>query len=300
MRLPRVFRIRKAGRRYPVKRDEQGRSARRRCFKMFFDQVPLDEIVGVVEVTPETVRRYYLQWRQEPVHREGYSFARHLFAQANPNRDANLELFAKAWGITKEQLEIIHSQPHGLNRLITGKIYAPAHQAADHKRHVALEVAVLIADHLTKKGGAVEDVCFAFQRWMQENQKNREQEDADIRDDNLDLEIMHKVLEADAENERAGRVKPDTLSEEERNAILRYGVSSAKRNAEIFYWLRIASLMGEGLTPEQSREKIYQDLLAKGDLKGAEMVRRFQDRVHPLKDVGKVPPPGPPMPPTLA
>jgi hypothetical protein len=295
MRLPKVFRSRKS-RKYPVKRDEQGRSARSRCFKMFFDNVPLDDIVGMVDVTPDTVRRYYLQWRQEPVHREGYAYARHLFARANPHRDSNLEPFARAWGITKEQLEITLSQPHGLRRLVTGKIYAPAHQAADYRRHVALKVAVLIADHLTKKGGTFEDVCFSFQRWMEENKKNRQQKDADIQDDNRDLEIMHKVLEADAENERAGRVKPDTLSEEERDAILRYGVQLAAKKAETAYWLRIASLMGEGLTPEQGREKIYRDLLAKDDLKGAAMVRQFQARVHPLKDVGNVPPPEPPPP----
>jgi hypothetical protein len=290
MKLLKVF-GRKKGRKYPVVRDETGKSARSRCFKMFADQVPLDEIAGLVDVKPETVRRYYLQWRQEPVHREGYAYARHLFARVNPRRDSNLELFARAWGITREQLEIVLSQPHGLRRLMTGKIYAPAHAADDHKRYVAFEVALLIAEHLTNHGGKFEDVEFAFRRWMQENMKQRKEEDADITDENRDMEIMHAVLAADAENERTGRVKPDTLSEEERDAILRYGVESAKRNAEIAYWFRVAGLVAEGLTVEQAREKIYQDLVGKGDLEGARMVREFQDRVHPLRIDRKVPPP---------
>jgi hypothetical protein len=299
VRLPRLFRTRKH-RKYPVKRDERGRSARSRCFEMFADNVPLDQIARDVGIKPETVGRYRLQWRRDRVSIQGYAYARSLFARANPHRDGNLELFARAWGITKEQLEDTLSQPHGLRRLMTGKIYAPAHEAADRKRHMALELAMLIADHLTKQGGTFEDVHFALTRWMAQNAKNRKQQDADVREKNRDMEIMHAVLAAAAEKERAGRVKPDTLSEEERDTILRHGVKLAAKRTERVYWLRIAILMGDGLSPEQGREKIYQDLVAGGDLEGARMVREFQDRVHPVKDNGRAPPPEPPLAPTPA
>jgi len=112
------------------------------------------------------------------------------------------------------------------------------------------------------------------------------------------MELFHQVLAADMENERKGRVKHDTFSEEERNTVMRWGVESELKKAEIWYWFRIGILKAEGLTQEQAREKIYQDLVNKGDLKQAKMIREFQDKVHPLKDGDQLPPSTPLQPPS--
>jgi hypothetical protein len=61
----------------------------------------------------------------------------------------------------------------------------------------------------------------------------------------------------------------------------------------------MAELMTEGLTLDQAREKVYQDLLKKGDLEGAKMMREYQDVVHPLKPGDRLPPPSPPQPPAI-
>ena len=98
------------------------------------------------------------------------------------------------------------------------------------------------------------------------------------------------------ENERKGRIKSDKLSEEERNVILKWGAEKARKGVEIYYWFGIASLVAQGYTPEQAREKIYQDLLEKGDLEGAKRIRRFQDKVHPLKKDDPEMPPSSPQP----
>ncbi len=55
--------------------------------------------------------------------------------------------------------------------------------------------------------------------------------------------------------------------------------------------------MAEGLTTEEAREKVYQDLIEKGDLKGAKALRAFQDKVHPPKTNDQIPPLSPPQPP---
>jgi hypothetical protein len=43
------------------------------------------------------------------------------------------------------------------------------------------------------------------------------------------------------------------------------------------------------MTEEQAREKIYRDLIEKGDIAGAKMMRRYQDYVHPLGGAGTRP-----------
>ncbi len=174
---------------------------------------------------------------------------------------------------------------------MTRKYYFPAHADADHKRYIALELALLISDFLVKKGGKLEDIYFALKRYMQENMKYREEEDAEITEYNKMMAFFHQVLAVDMENERRGRAKPDRFSEEGRDAVIRFAINSEMKKSEITYWLRIGALMAAGLTREKAREKMYQDLLEKGDLKGAKMVRVFQDKVHLLKTNDQIPTP---------
>jgi len=239
-----------------------------------------------------TAKRYFQQWKQlGPNFERRYTYIQGFLKKSAPDRDHTLELFARACGIPKETLETILAQPHGLRRLMSGKFYFPGHADADHRLHVVLEVALFISDYLMKNGGKFEDVRYALERWMKGNQEFRKAEDADIKEENQDIALIRQVLEAAVKAEQQGRAKRDRLTAEERNAILRYGLESKKRNLEISYWFRTAELITEGLTPEQAREKIYQDLLDSGDLKGAQMMRQYQDMVHPLKADDQGPPP---------
>jgi transposase len=57
---------RRKRRKYPIKLDEKGKSARSRCFEMFGDNTPSNEIAKIVGVKIETVRRYHQQWKKNP------------------------------------------------------------------------------------------------------------------------------------------------------------------------------------------------------------------------------------------
>jgi hypothetical protein len=297
MKLRKLFHISKK-RKYPINRDKEGLSLRARCFELFDQGKRPANVAQELKMKETSVYQYFREWKRHgPNFERKYAYIKSLFIKTAPERDKNIELFAGACGIPKEQFITILSQPHGLRRLMTGKFYFTAHAEADHKRSVALELALLISDHLNNNAGKFEDVYFALQRWMDENKKCREEEDAAIKEENTIMAFVRKLLAADMENERKGRVRPDKLSEEEREAIIRLGVEAEMEKAEIWYWFRIGSLKAEGLTPEQAREKIYQDLLKRGDLKRAKLFREFQDKVHPLKAGGQSPPAISPQPP---
>ena len=299
MRLARLFRTKKS-RRYPIKRDGKGKSLRSRCFERFDQEKRPVEVAEELRMKVPTACRYFRDWKQlGPNFEQQHAYFKELLKKTAPDRERTIELCARACEITKEQFETILSQPHGLRRLMTGKFYFPGHADADHKRYVALELVFLISDHLIKNGGKFEDVAFAFRRWLRESQESREEEDAEIKEENKDIAFMRRILEASAENERQGRVKPEKLSDEELNAILRGGLKSLKRRLEKTYWLRMAELMTEGFTLDEAREKVYQDLLKRGDLEGAKMMREYQDVVHPLKSGDRLPPPSPPQPPAI-
>jgi hypothetical protein len=122
---------------------------------------------------------------------------------------------------------------------------------------------------------------------MKVNQGYREQEDADIVEDNEVMKFVHAIIAADMEKEWRERVKPDSLSGEERNTIMKWRIEAEKKSAEKSYWIRIGVLEASGLTEEQARGKIYQDLIDKGDIKMAKTMREFQNKVHPLDNSGK-------------
>lgn len=283
MKLRRLFHVKKS-RKYPIKRDEEGLSLRARCFELFEQGKRPVAVAEELKMKEATVFRYFRDWKQlGPNFELEYAYVRSLFRKTALDRDKNIELFARACGIEKEQLETNIAQPHGLRRLMTGKFYFPAHADADHIRHMALKLALMISDFLIKNGGNFGDFYFALKRYMQENKKYREEEDAEIREENKWMEFVHAVLAKDMENERQGRVKRDTLTEEERGIIIKWGLEAEMKKAEKSYWLRIGGLMAQGSTQEQAREEMYQDLLKKGDLKGAKLLREFQDKVHPMK-----------------
>jgi hypothetical protein len=286
MRLPGLFRFRKY-RKYPIKRDSEGRSLRARCFELFEEGKRPVAVAEELGIKKTTVFRYFHDWqRLGPDFDKQYAFVKALFKKDTPDRDNNIEIFSR-----------ILSKPHGLRRFLTGKLNFPVNADADHKRNMALQLGSLISDHLINNGGKYEDVCYALQHYMREYKRYREDVDADIKEENKFMAIVHTVLAADMEKEHKKRVKPDRLSEEERNAIIRLGIEREMKSTEILYWLSIGGLKAGGLTTEQAREKIYQDLVEKSDLKVVNLFREFQDKVHPLKAGDQSPPSVNPQPP---
>ncbi len=263
--------------------DEDGRSARHRCFEMFALKELLPEIARKLDIKLATVHRYHLQWKKDPRFEVVYQFAKSLFNKINPERAGNLELLASAWGYSIEQLEHILSQPYGLRRLMVRKIKTPSQAVADRKMRLSLELALLFSDFLTKEDGQFTDIFWALHRLMREAAAYRRQANERIEKQNEFLALIHRILEIDLESECRGRVKPDRLSTEERDILIRDGIKKATRKMEASYWLRIGELMVEGLTKEQAREELYQDVLGKGDLKVAKSFREFQNTVHPPK-----------------
>ena len=292
-----VFRRTKR-RKYPIMRDGTGKSARKRCFEMFEEHIPLGEIAAATGAKVDTVYRYHRQWSKNPEIETSIKYFKKQLHPLAPDREREIALYAHMLGIPKEQFEIILHQPHGLRRLFSGKIYFPKQAEDAHKCYLAMEIANLISDHLLNNSGKLEDVKYAFEHWMKENQINREEEDDDIKEENKNIEFMRKLIETDVENEKQGRVEPGRLSDEEIDVILKWGQQSKLKDLEMRYWLRIAELIAEGLTKEQGREKIYQDLLDKGDIEGAKSMRKYQNIIHPLKNNNPNPAPIPNPPAT--
>ncbi len=273
----------KKRRRYPIKRDDYGKSARTRCFEMFEDGLPLPEIARRAGVSKPTVYTYHSQWKKHPHMDVQLSYLNGLLRRENPERERTIELLARTLGISKEDLETALSKPYGLRSLLTWKTRFPAHEEQDYRWHMALQLASLFTDHLVKQGGNFEDIYNALARFMKGNKRLREEEDQDIKAHNERLASMRRIIQAAVETERRERVAPDRLTPEEVQTVMEWELDKEKKKVEIDYWLRIARFKGQGLTEEQAREKLVRELIRKGDLIGAEKLRDYQNTVHPIR-----------------
>ena len=88
--MPKIDFWRKKGRKYPIKRDETGKSARQRCFKLFEEEAPLQLIAEGEDVPIKTVYKYHQQWLKDPHIKKQLAYLKTMFARENPNRDKSI------------------------------------------------------------------------------------------------------------------------------------------------------------------------------------------------------------------
>lgn len=289
MKLTSLFHIRKS-RKYPIKRDQEGFSLRARYFELFRQGKRPVEVAEELKADEATVFRYFRDWKKLGHNFDQfYAYVNSLLNSKSPDRDKHIDLFAQVLGVSKEQFEAILAQPHGLKQLMTGKLYMPAHADADHKRHIVLELALLMSDFLIKEGGKFEDIYFALKLYMTEHKKSREERDAEIQKHNAIMKIFHIVLAKELENERQGQVKPDMFTEEERRFSINWSMNKEMRETGLYYWFRLYTFIAQGLSEEEAREKILQGVIDKDNPKVIKVFREFQNNVHPLKTDGQAP-----------
>lgn len=61
-----VIELRRKGRKYPIKRDSYGRSARQRAFAAFENGKTPAEVAVMVPISVRTARRYFADWQKLP------------------------------------------------------------------------------------------------------------------------------------------------------------------------------------------------------------------------------------------
>jgi hypothetical protein len=302
MKFRRLFGKKK--RKYPIKRDERGRSLRQQCMELFNEGKRPVEVAEELKMEESTAQRYFRQWKQlGPNFETTYNYTKRLLTPGSPYRDQNLKDMASVCKVPVEELEAALSRPHGLRRLMTGKTTFPGHEDARKRLQRILGVAIFLDSHLAKYGMTFQDVRFAFEQLMKRSQRYREEDDADVEEDNLATELTRSILEREARMDQEDRPRREKLTDEEQMAVIKLSkqLEEARkmRDLEMQYWRRIGELMAGGLTKEQAREKMYQDLIDKGDPEGAKEMREYQDKVHPLKadaDNQVIPPPLTPPP----
>jgi hypothetical protein len=111
---------RSSGRRYPVLEDENGITARERCFEMFEQGGRPAQVARALGLPFRTVTTYFAQWRREPPHRRLLVYEtlqKMLHGPPDQHHDAVVFL-CQGYGYIPSEVEEIISQPYGLKKLL--------------------------------------------------------------------------------------------------------------------------------------------------------------------------------------
>ncbi len=112
----------KKGRKYPIRRDEAGRTARQRAFALLDLDYTIDQVAVEVGISRETARRYHYDWGKRGKGWEiRYNTIKHLWKTDPEFSERLVDDLAKALGMTKAEVIGRLQQPSGLKRALLGQ-----------------------------------------------------------------------------------------------------------------------------------------------------------------------------------
>lgn len=109
-------------RKYPIIKDEFGRSKRKQAFKLYDEGLKPPEVIESFDISLNTARRYYYDWKRQPRNLDLRS--KSIKASLNDKSDSSrqhISEIADYHGISVEEATAFLQKPWGTKRLIAGK-----------------------------------------------------------------------------------------------------------------------------------------------------------------------------------
>ena len=114
--------LRKRSRKYPIKRDEYGRSARQRAFEAYDDGKRPGAVVQLVGISTRTACRYFADWKKLPQNLEvRYRMMRTVRKSNRRFSKEVLRSLSACLEMSEEEVKERLEQPWGLKQLLMGK-----------------------------------------------------------------------------------------------------------------------------------------------------------------------------------
>jgi len=110
------------GRKYPIKRDQFGESARRRAFALFEKGRRPAEVAPQVGISCKTACRYFQDWKKLPRNLEWkYSLARAMLKRKPEFSERIIKDIVDLLGLPLDEVKARLQQPWGTKRLLLGR-----------------------------------------------------------------------------------------------------------------------------------------------------------------------------------
>ena len=141
-------------RRYPVKRDEYGQSARQRAFELFREGNRPAQVSQLLPISTRTACRYFEDWKKL-THKVPFAHIKKLVKKNPETSEYVIGMFADYFGVPPEQVILRMQKPWGLMQLLKAEFPNARIKRAKTRIERRLETAlrlILLADSLYGKG----------------------------------------------------------------------------------------------------------------------------------------------------
>lgn len=136
------IKLKKKSRKYPIKRDEYGASARQRAFKAFGYGKRPAEVASMVGISLRTACRYFADWKKLPRNSElWYRVAKAGLKNQPGLPEEVIKTFAAKLDMSEEEVRGRLQKPWAIKQLVTGKWAAEVREKEERKREARLEAA---------------------------------------------------------------------------------------------------------------------------------------------------------------
>lgn len=152
MRIP-LPKLRKRSRKYPIKRDERGRSARQRAFEAFDHGKRPREVVRLVGVSPRTVYRYFADWKKLPRNLElRYRMMKIVRRSSGEFSEETMKLLSAHLEMPEEEVMERLEKPWGLKQFLMGKWPDHRREREQSEAELRLRAALRFIDFMETGG----------------------------------------------------------------------------------------------------------------------------------------------------
>jgi hypothetical protein len=148
-----LLKLRKKPRKYPIKRDEYGRSARRRAFDAFDQGLRPAEVVPLVNISLATACCYFIDWKKLPGNLEvRYRLIKAGRKSSREFSAETIKLIGAHLGMSEDEVLEHLQKPWGLKQLLMGKWPNYCQEREQSEAEVRLRVALNLIN-LLESGG---------------------------------------------------------------------------------------------------------------------------------------------------
>lgn len=149
----------KKSRKYQIKRDEYGRSARQRAFDDFDDGKRPAKVALMVGISFRTACRYFADWKRQPKNLQmRYRIAKAVLKNDREFREKTVKSLAANLGMSKAEVAMRLQRPWGLKQLLLGKWPNYLREEIRNRAESRLEVALNIVRFVEHSGMTPEEI----------------------------------------------------------------------------------------------------------------------------------------------
>ena len=140
-------------RKYSIKRDSTGKSARRRAFELFDKGMRPAKVAPLIGLLPKTAYRYFEDWKKRPKDFEQRcNIARLLLKRDKNLSEKTLKEIAEVYGYPVNRLRLLLQEPWGLQLFVMGKLAPKPQRQSMNTGSARLEAAIDIIYIMERMG----------------------------------------------------------------------------------------------------------------------------------------------------